>query len=302
MITSAGNTLRSIQALLSESVDYAGLFPPSQLPMEEAVANYASYLEGPDSWMLGRFVCPASRLDEFLNVAEGLAPSPSSPWRIAVIADGDTGDSFAKIGDFNAKHSGSYVCDVVEIKVQSEFNVASIVKTLPVGVTAYFEVAADENTGQIVATLASLKQRAKMRTGGVTEDAFPSIKEVLRFVRICAVVGVPFKVTAGLHHPIRCIRPLTYEPDAPCGTMHGFLNLFLASAFASRGGDIATLEEIMRAESVADFEFTDTGISWKGKHFLRTAQISLIREKTVNSFGSCSFTEPTDELRELGLL
>lgn len=302
MIASAGNTLRSIQALLTESVDYAGLFPPSQVSMEEAVRNYAAYRVGPDSWMLGRFVCPAARLDEFVSIARAVDPTPPSHWRIAVIAGRDVADSFAKIKDFNSKNSASYICDAVEIKVSSEFDVHPLSEMVPSQVTAYFEVVADDDLGQIVATLASLKQRAKLRTGGVTEDAFPSIKEILRFVRVCAVVGVPFKATAGLHHPMRCMRPLTYEPDAPCGTMHGFLNLFLAAAFATTDCDLLTLEKMMGEESADAFEFTDAGVSWRGERFIRTAQIALVRQKTIISFGSCSFTEPTDELRELGLL
>lgn len=302
MISVAGNTLRSVQALLSESVDYAGLFPPSQVSMETAVANYASYRASSDSWMLGRFVCPVARLDEFVSIARGIDPDSEIPWKISAIAGADAAGALAKVQDFNSKHSASYVCDVIEIKASSEFAIHSICEKLPPKIEAYFEIASDENLGQLIATLASLNQRAKLRAGGVTQDAFPSVKDVLRFVRVCAVVGVPFKATAGLHHPLRCMKPLTYEPDAPRGTMHGFLNLFLTAAFASTGCDLVVLEKIMTEESADAFEFTDAGISWRGQQFVRTAQISRIREKTINSFGSCSFTEPTDELRELGLL
>src|SRR5438477_108730 len=78
-----------------------------------------------------------------------------------------------------------------------------------------------------VATLAITGQRAKIRTGGVTPEAFPKSAEIVRFVRTCLAANVPFKATAGLHHPIRCFHPLTYDADSPQGTMHGFLNLFL---------------------------------------------------------------------------
>ncbi len=62
----------SVRALLSEIVDYAGLFPPSQLSMSEAVSNYATYKNSNHSWMLGRFVVPVNRLDEFAESAKNL--------------------------------------------------------------------------------------------------------------------------------------------------------------------------------------------------------------------------------------
>ena len=55
----------SLRALLSGVVDYAGLFPPAGLPLDQAIRNYARYRQGSDAWMLGRFVIPAARLAEF---------------------------------------------------------------------------------------------------------------------------------------------------------------------------------------------------------------------------------------------
>ena len=70
-MTAAAETQKpaeSLRALLEEVIDYAGLFPPSQLSMQEAVVNYAAYRSGELGWMLGRFVVPTARLDEFLIV------------------------------------------------------------------------------------------------------------------------------------------------------------------------------------------------------------------------------------------
>ncbi|MDF2772824.1 MAG: hypothetical protein K0S86_2319, partial [Geminicoccaceae bacterium] len=58
-----------IRMLLRDAVDYAGLFPPAQLDMPGAVAEYAAYLASADAWALGRFVVPAARLDEMAATA-----------------------------------------------------------------------------------------------------------------------------------------------------------------------------------------------------------------------------------------
>ena len=100
--------------------------------------------------------------------------------------------------------------------------------------TAYFELPLGENLADLVSTLAIRGQCAKIRTGGLTADAFPSTAQIIRFTRTCLAANVPFKATAGLHHPIRCFKPLTYAPDAPSGMMHGFLNVSLAAGFAVR--------------------------------------------------------------------
>ena len=83
-----------------------------------------------------------------------------------------------------------------------------------------------------LAVLSAAGARAKVRTGGVTEGAFPASHALARFIQSCADAGVPFKATAGLHHPLRGEYRLTYEPGSPHGMMFGFLNVFLAAAFA----------------------------------------------------------------------
>ena len=87
----------------------------------------------------------------------------------------------------------------------------------------------------LVAAIARRGGRAKMRTGGVTAEAFPTAAQVLRFLRACTEARVPFKATAGLHHPLRAEYRLTYAPDSPRGTMFGFLNVFLTAVLLRHG-------------------------------------------------------------------
>jgi len=143
--------------------------------------------------------------------------------------------------------------------------------------------------------LAERGLRAKIRTGGVTNDAFPPAAQIAHFINRCAERGVPFKATAGLHHPIRCVKPLTYEPDAPTGTMHGFVNVFMAAALPQYAETI-----VMEADARA-FEFGDDAASWRG-HSVTTEAIARVRSEFAISFGSCSFEEPIADLKELGWL
>jgi hypothetical protein len=137
---------------------------------------------------------------------------------------------------------------------------------------------------------------AKLRTGGVTPDAIPSIDTVAAYITACAERRLPFKATAGLHHPIRGEYPLTYEAGAPVATMHGFVNLFVASAFAWAG--YGGFRRILAETDPAAFRF-DHCAHWRGLS-LSTDQIVQARTHFAHSFGSCSFEEPIAELQQLG--
>ena len=295
--------LPSVHALLAGAVDYAGLFPPSQLSMEDAVMNFALNRSGPHNWMLGRFVVPAARLDEFYDNAKTcISPGDKTGWRLSVLAGENIYETISQITEFNKKYSPAFVCDQLEVRATTVSKIENTASSLPDDLTAYFEIPQKENFVELVSTLAKQGQRAKIRTGGVTPDAFPTAAEIIRFVRSCTAANVPFKATAGLHHPLRCFRPLTYAPDAPKGTMHGFLNLFLMTGFARKSFKPNQLEQIMEEEFEEAFQFDEGGVSWHGQDTLNILQIEILRRAGVNSFGSCSFDEPVEVLQALGLL
>ena len=294
---------KSVRTLLTEIVDYAGLFPPSQISMPEAVINYATYRNSNYSWMLGRFVVPAARLDEFMETAEEFILRDSNQvWRLSVLAGEDIYQTIRQIEDFNAKYASRVICDVLEVRANTESKIENTVKALPNFLTAYFEIPLDERLPDLVTALAIHKQRAKIRTGGTSAEEFPATRTIIRFIRTCLAANVPFKATAGLHHPLRCFKALTYEANAPRGTMNGFLNLFLATGFARAGFKPIILEEILEDEFEESFEFTDDGVAWHGDYFLTTWQLNFVRQKSIVSFGSCSFDEPIADLQEIGLL
>ena len=296
------NIKESVRTLLSEIVDYAGLFPPAALSMPEAVINYATYKNSNYKWMLGRFVLSVGRLGEFLESAGDFIARDSDAWKLSVLASEDIYETVRQVEEFNAANAPRAVIDALEVKADSVEQIEKIAAAVPPNIKTFFEIPIGAELAELAVNLALKNQCAKIRTGGTTPEAFPPAKLLVRFIRTCLAANVPFKATAGLHHPIRCYKPLTYESDAPEGMMNGFLNLFLATGFARAGFKPSVLEEILEDEFEESFEFDASGVLWRQEHFLNTMQLKFLREKNIISFGSCSFEEPIADLQEIGLL
>jgi len=135
--------MSAIRALLSESIDYAGLFPPAGLGMAQAVVNYASYRAGPHAWALGRFVVPAGRLVELEQAAVGLLPGADG-WRIAALLGPDSTRELEAIGEFNCRHdaegAGAAAVDVVEARADSAEAAERLLARIPAYLLPYIEI------------------------------------------------------------------------------------------------------------------------------------------------------------------
>ncbi len=248
----------SLRALVSNLIDYAGLYPPAALPLDEVLARYKRYRESADRWILNRLILPASKLRD---------ASIEDRWRISLLSDSDPGALPPQVETIESK------------------------QLFPAPLPTYAEVPLDRIDGAF----------AKIRTGGLTPDAIPCSRHVAEFLHAAAARRIPFKATAGLHHPVRAEHPLTYAPDAPRAVMHGFLNVFSAACFAWTGAPVFLLEEVLEERDPLAFEFHDREMLWRGRP-VTTGQIRAARLEFAHSFGSCSFEEPVDSLRELGLL
>ena len=130
-----------------------------------------------------------------------------------------------------------------------------------------------------VLRVGELGLRAKVRCGGTV---LPSVPRLAEFVEACRRLEVPFKATAGLHHPVRQ------------GDEHGFLNLLAAAVFGDE-------EEALAEEDASAFRASAETFTWRD-HSADTDQIARIRADLFVGFGSCSAQEPIDGLGELGLL
>jgi len=321
------------RAFLAALIDDAGLFPPARLPMGEAVASHEAARGGPNGWMMGRFLCPASRLEELLG---RLLASPGEPWRVGVILDGAAGSwPEANARDMEAarafeEHAAPRArVELVEaplplslVEGKGPADVAGEVEGFVervgssglVGPAApYLEVPRGPGWAYEVPTVVEgiararaactdgssgtrLAPGAKLRCGGLVAEAFPSSEQVAAFVGACARFRVPFKATAGLHHPFRHV-------DEETGFVrHGFVNLVGAAILTSTkelpDGEIA---ELVADEDASNFSLTAEGFRWRSYRAGKD-EVARARRELFVAYGSCSFGEPVEDLEALGIL
>lgn len=295
----------SLHALLTGAIDYAGLFPPATLDMRDAVARYADYRGTSEAWALGRFVLPLSRVDE-LAAAQRNIGARTQAWRLSVLLGENAAADATRIRAFNAAHAGSALIDSAEVRIGGSAStcrkaIADLVDSMPPSLRLFIEVPASDDPSLFIAPIAAASVCAKIRTGGVTDDAFPDAARLARFLTCCAEHDVRFKATAGLHHPWRGRYPLTYEKASPSSMMFGFLNLFVAAALARRGAAIDDLIPVLQAEQGSEFRFGDDDVRWRDTRVSRQELLESHATFAL-SFGSCSFEEPVYDLRRLALL
>ncbi len=296
--------------LLEGLVDYAGLYPPASVSMAAAVRNYAHYRASGSGWMLGRFVCPANALEEFSRHADPLLPRDAGaiPWRLSAVASADVDADLLAIGAFNARHRVCFeecgaLVDAYEVRVSGAEDITRVHDMVPTSLTTYLELPLDRAVA-LLPQVAATGRRAKMRTGGVTSDAFPQMAAIIAFLQQCVALGVAAKATAGLHHPLGGQYRLSYAADAPVDTMYGYLNVFLSAALLAAGGAPADAERLLVETNPAQLTIDDVAVTWRAEMqravSLDREHLQRTRQHVLVSFGSCSFTEPVDEVRALG--
>jgi hypothetical protein len=308
-------------AFLTGLIDDAGLFPPASLSMEEAVSAHRESRGGANGWMLARFICPASRLPEL----ETWLPDddPAGPWRLSVILNSAAGEpwldggiaSLSAARDFAEAAGRRARVEFLEIPLPDRVDTPLLRKFigavesagLPDPVTPFLEIPGMAPLPATLEIVAQVRNEltegspcrppgAKLRCGGASEELFPTPARVASFIHWCRRLGVPFKATAGLHHPFRHVDPATGF------VQHGFVNLVGAAILASgRSLDDGAIEEIVSDQDPASFSLTPERFSWRDS----TATGSEIADARANlfiSYGSCSFSEPVEDLMALGIL
>ncbi len=302
--------MKTFRFLLEHLIDYAGLFPPAELSMAEAVKNYAAYRQSEHTWMLGRFIVPAARLDEFEQAAAEYWPHESNDghWKLSVLGGANLEADIAHINRFSRRRTFGADCiamiDTIEFKAATIAELEAAMRIMHPTLTCFIEIPIHDDSkelAELIKAIGAVGAFAKVRTGGVTEEAFPSAHNLARFISICAEEDVGFKATAGLHHPLRSVNRLTYKPDSATAMMHGFLNVFLAAAFAQNGMGVESLTELLEETSPTAFRFEQGCVFWRDE-MLDVGHLRNARNLFAIAFGSCSFTEPIEDLQRLHLL
>jgi hypothetical protein len=291
-----------VETLTNGLIDYAGLFPPANLSMPAAVAEYAAARAGRYHALAGRFVVPANRLAEFAAAARGIMPQPDQPWMLSALIGATLTEDLVLVKSFNQEHAAFGAVDMLEVKATNIAEVLAMRELLPRGMRAFVEISPGEEVWEMAEVLHVAGLRAKIRTGGITAAAFPTRVQLLSFLIACIEQLVPFKATAGLHHALQGSYRLTYEPDSACGEMFGFLNLLLATAILQRGAatHLPLALDALAERDPNTIQLHADGLRWRD-HIFTNTDLEHVRANGMLSFGSCSFQEPVAELDWLGV-
>ncbi|MFO0839143.1 MAG: hypothetical protein U1D55_11545 [Phycisphaerae bacterium] len=316
-----------LRALLTEIIDYAGMFPPAQLAFDPAIENYLRYHAHADAWMLGRFICPAAKLGEFARFDERLR-AQATPIRVSALGRG--GDSVeAFIG--NLRHDVADICATLERRA-GRIRIDAFEARLPpdcvqggapaiadacrravellarapgLAAIALESPSVGPPSVQLPAVIAGIASASKgaasrvgfkLRCGGTDASAFPDAATIARVLRAGVDHRVALKFTAGLHHP------LPRWDEGVRARMHGFVNVFVAGLLACVYElSESDLVEILQAERPEQFAITSEYVGF-GDSTVPCDEIAALRAGAITSFGSCSFDEPRQDLRSLGWL
>jgi hypothetical protein len=293
-------------AVLTGLIDDAALFPPGNAALPAALREHARRAGGQFAYVAGPFVVPARRLADMVT-AQRADASAEMPQRVSVLVDYERLDeAFEQIERALSCESRPQI-EAVELRIPSVGDAVSgllrAFRLLSPLTSAVFvessQMAMPGEARRLTDAIAALGTKngfavgAKVRTGGVERDAVPPSTLVAEFIEAAQCSDVSWKATAGLHHPLRD----RYGTQ----TMHGFLNLLVATA-AAYTGDAHGAELVELLESNPDeIELTPAAFVWGERRF-ETAVVAAVRRDRFRSFGSCSFDEPLDALRALGLL
>ncbi len=297
----------SVRSAFTQLVDYAGLFPPAKLPLAQATAEYRAARRGAHAWMLGRFIIPATTLASSAQIGDG---------PFSVILDGGSDaetwpesveSSVAAVAALRAK---GVAVESLEVPLPAAFTQnrapAEALQRLRevldranlADLPVYVEFARRGAWKAVVERAMNAAMHAgcgaKLRCGGLTAEAFPGVDRVAEFIAAAVVGRVPFKATAGLHHPVR-------HYNAQSGfTMHGFLNILAAAALAPRAG-VETLQRVVAEEDPSAFQFEAQALRWRDER-IEIEELEACRRGAFVAYGSCSFSEPVEDLTALGIL
>ena len=274
-----------LPAAWSGLVDDAAVFPPGDVPLAEAVAAYQARRGEWYADLVGPLVVTDTDL-----------PDVPTDVPVSVVLTGGAG-AVAGVAALAARRGHRLVG--LEAAVRDLDDLAGNVRRITAAVDAaraeghladtqvYVELPQTDPTPDWLAAadeVAAVEHRLKLRTGGVEAHLFPSAATVAAWIDAALDRETPFKCTAGLHHAVR-------HRDHETGFEHlGFLNVLLATRVAFDGGSAADVAQVL------DDHYANDLVAMARQSDLAGAR------RWFTSYGSCSVSEPLDDLVGLGLL
>jgi hypothetical protein len=273
--------------LLDRLVDDAAVFPPGSAPLPDAVAAHREHRAAWYAEMVGPLLVPASAI--------GALP--------ALLADGESltlgvvgdtgidglGPAFGELGGDRVRVAQVEVA-VAKRGEDPQPGLRALLAQLDTrpGIQAYAETPLTWGLLAALDTIAEARAGGvlvapKFRTGGLAAELFPTPVELAAVICACRDRGLPFKLTAGLHHAVRHTDPETGF------THHGFLNVLVATTKAAEGADVTDVAETLAA--IDPVPLIEAGRSRRDQD----------RQLWIG-FGSCSVLDPLTDLIRLGLV
>jgi hypothetical protein len=264
--------------------------------------NYAHYHKGIHRWLLGSFVLPLAQWDTFVNLLPALPVDPPQPWSLSLIGSQDWQAAIAHVQAHAPSDALPIQIKALEFPPLASESLEQILPQLPAGIDIFVELPLQGDWQPCLPLLQRSGVMAKLRTGGLTPAAIPTAPQLAEILIALAEAQIPFKATAGLHHPLPGNHSLDQQPHSPTAQLHGFLNLaVLAALLYWRKLTLSEALDLLNTTTLQDFRFQPDGLGWKDQ-FLTLEQITEARQQFWRSFGSCSFDEPVNDLKALQLL
>ena len=277
-------------ALYRHLVDDAAMFPPKQADLETAFRDHLVNRNAPYRQFLGPFLVPSARTPDLLTVLDTARPQP--PVRIGIIGTVDPEDAIDSIRLLD-EHVGAEVAHI-ELPLDTgadprdAFAAAAVVCTAPHREDPRRLICEvphgwldDERMYAAAVAARTAGAALKLRTGGTTPSAFPTISQVARFISAGASHGLAFKCTAGLHRAVRNL-----DPSAGL-VHHGFANILLATHLALDGRPESLIHSALGERESAALCADLTSLDAR--------QIGATRQAFL-SFGSCDIVTPATDI------
>jgi hypothetical protein len=275
------NVSNSVPPLLVGLLDDAAMFPPRGASLADALVGHREHRSAWYSPLVGPLLVPA---DEVGGIWSRLEPGE----RLAIGLLGSVAAVAAAL---------AAIADRLEVR-QLESPVAKRGEDPMPGLRAFLALAADRAgyaeiplTWGLLAALDAVTEAReqgsrvapKFRTGGLAAELFPTPVELAAVICACRDRGLPFKLTAGLHHALRHTDPET-------GFLHhGFLNVLAGAIAAADGAEAADVAEVLATTDAVPL--------------VETVRLRLGEGRPLwIGYGTCSIDEPLEDLRRLGLM